>query len=513
MSVWYLELDDEITDAVARLRAAKDERVVLVVPPGSRIGTGRINFRLLAREAETRGLGLAVVSGDAQVRTLAASAGLAVYPTVSESEAAPVTVPTTTGAAAAAVPASRVITAGAVVTTADRTVPKPRLARFRSRRLGIIGGAAALVTLIGGGALYGAYVTIPRARITLVQTAHQLDQLRLTLTVDPDQATDASNGVVQGQWLAVPVSVEGTVTATGTAAPLTERARGTVTFTSHSPNPIPVPDQSVVRTTNGISFQTQGGIVVPPGESMDVPVFAEQSGVGGNVDARTITIMSDELRSTLNNGTVINKEPTTGGKSEQQVMALESDYVAALSGLTAQLDTALRQGAAAPPGLPSDGLAYPSTVLPGAVTTEPRKEVVVGQPVPTQRLVASMTGSVLTASASEIQSVAAQMLREQVPQGTVMVPNSIRVDTGAPEMADNGIVTYHATATGTAYDQGLDPDSLKARVKGMTVSAAQVILDRLGTATITLSPDFMPTLPDDPARIDLTITPLEGTPP
>ena len=32
MSVWYLELDDEITDAVARLRAAKDERVVFVVP-------------------------------------------------------------------------------------------------------------------------------------------------------------------------------------------------------------------------------------------------------------------------------------------------------------------------------------------------------------------------------------------------------------------------------------------------------------------------------------------------
>ena len=93
MSVWYLELDDEITDAVARLRAAKDDRVVLVVPPGSRIGTGRINFRLLAREAETRGLGIALVSGDAQVRALAASAGLAVFATVSESEAAPTAQP------------------------------------------------------------------------------------------------------------------------------------------------------------------------------------------------------------------------------------------------------------------------------------------------------------------------------------------------------------------------------------------------------------------------------------
>ena len=76
MSVWYLDLDDEITDAVARLRAAKDDKVVLVLPPGSRIGTGRINFRLLAREAETRGLTVAIVSSDAQVRALASTAGL-----------------------------------------------------------------------------------------------------------------------------------------------------------------------------------------------------------------------------------------------------------------------------------------------------------------------------------------------------------------------------------------------------------------------------------------------------
>ncbi len=49
----------------------------------------------------------------------------------------------------------------------------------------------------------------------------------------------------------------------------------------------------------------------------------------------------------------------------------------------------------------------------------------------------------------------------------------------------------------------LDQDALKDRIKGMTVSQAHVILDPLGQATITLSPDFMPALPDDPSRIDL----------
>ena len=88
MSVWYLDLDDEITDAVARLRAAKDDKVVLVLPLGSRIGTGRINLRLLAREAVTRGLTLALVSGDAQTRALAASAGIAAHATIADAERA-----------------------------------------------------------------------------------------------------------------------------------------------------------------------------------------------------------------------------------------------------------------------------------------------------------------------------------------------------------------------------------------------------------------------------------------
>ena len=47
----------------------------------------------------------------------------------------------------------------------------------------------------------------------------------------------------------------------------------------------------------------------------------------------------------------------------------------------------------------------------------------------------------------------------------------------------------------------------------MTISEAHGILDQLGTATITLSPDFMPTLPDDPNRIVLNLTPLGSTQP
>src|ERR1019366_9097804 len=86
-NVFYLDVDDEITSAAARIRASQDPRVGLVVPPGSRIATSRSNFRLLAREALERNRTLSIVSTDPAARALAASAGLPVYATVAECEA------------------------------------------------------------------------------------------------------------------------------------------------------------------------------------------------------------------------------------------------------------------------------------------------------------------------------------------------------------------------------------------------------------------------------------------
>src|SRR3954468_328803 len=84
----YLDVDDEITSAAQRIRNAPVTKVALVVPYGSRIATSRMNFRLLSREAVVSNRRLSIVSGDAAARSLAASAGLPVFGTVPEYEAA-----------------------------------------------------------------------------------------------------------------------------------------------------------------------------------------------------------------------------------------------------------------------------------------------------------------------------------------------------------------------------------------------------------------------------------------
>jgi hypothetical protein len=85
----YLDVDDEITSAAARIRSSTATKVALVVPYGSRIATSRMNFRLLSREAVVSNRRLSIVSGDAASRALAASAGLPVFASVAEYEGAP----------------------------------------------------------------------------------------------------------------------------------------------------------------------------------------------------------------------------------------------------------------------------------------------------------------------------------------------------------------------------------------------------------------------------------------
>ena len=83
----YLEVDDEITSAAARIRTSEATRLAVVLPYGSRVATSRINFRLLSRDALTHEKRLSIVSGDPATRALAASAGLPVFSSVAEYEA------------------------------------------------------------------------------------------------------------------------------------------------------------------------------------------------------------------------------------------------------------------------------------------------------------------------------------------------------------------------------------------------------------------------------------------
>lgn len=152
MAIFYLDIDDEITSAAARIRGTQDLVVVLVLPAGSRIATSRINFRLLAREAQQRSRRLTIVAPDASARALAATAGLPAFASTMEYEsslaqpasvreeaAAPATVPAVGVAIQPPAPAPD---AGPAVAQARRLTPDELAARDVALAGGVAGGAS-----------------------------------------------------------------------------------------------------------------------------------------------------------------------------------------------------------------------------------------------------------------------------------------------------------------------------------------------------------------------------------
>jgi len=132
--ILYLDVDDEITTAAARVRASEGTRVGMVLPYGSRLATSRINFRLLARDATLNGKRLAIVASDAATRALAASAGLPIFASVAEYEAANDAERAARGSGSEPEPASAAPDVAAAGAGAAVAGAAPSSVRSRSRR-------------------------------------------------------------------------------------------------------------------------------------------------------------------------------------------------------------------------------------------------------------------------------------------------------------------------------------------------------------------------------------------
>jgi hypothetical protein len=494
MAVWYLDNDDEITDAVARMRDTGDEHVVFVVPPGSRIATGRINFRLLAREAGQRDLGLAIASPDEQVRALATSAGVLSAATPDAAEAAlergdPPPDPTPD------------------VETAPAAETRPAM--------GVEGGfwnrgrvtVATLVVL--GLAVVGGYVgleTLPTAEITVVPRSAVLGPITVEVVADPAvEAVDPERGRIPAVELAIPLAVAGTFEASGTETEEV-RATGSVVFESARQEF----DQAIVagtrlRTPGGIEFQTTESVTLPrspdrTASSMAVAIEAVSAGPGGNVEAGAISVVpsleSQDIR-------VTNPEPTVGGLVETHPVVTAQDYDAAAVDLQNRLAGALAAYLREPADVPPELQLFPETARQGAVQLDPPASEVVGAGLDAFELAATSSATTVAVDPRLALEVIGARVQAAAPTGTRLVPETLRV-----EVAD-GVVEAAAIrfiGTGEArVSEIIDPAALAEQVAGLPIPEARAILADVGSTTVNVWPEFVSELPDDLARISVEV--------
>ncbi len=572
-AIVYLDVEDEITTAAARIRHADEQRVAMVIPFGSRVATSRINFRLLAREAVDAGRRLDIVAPDASARALATSAGLAVFASVGDFEAAlesgePAPVQPSPGTAAKRPPdaaggapapgagpggvrsggtargrgaSSR--PAGGQMPLLDDTEPvagaitapsrsaasgaalheAPAAERPRGRARGPLLAAVLVLVLVlalGGAA---AALALPSATITVTPVMDAVTPIALTVRADSSAtAVDTVNDVIPATSLDVPLTAQGEFTATGTNVTQTS-ATGQVTFDSiNTVSAIPIPRGTRVSTLDGVTFATTASVVVPratvSGSTIahglsSVGVTAVSSGPRGNVGAKAIDQVPSSyaaLQISVSNGTA-----TSGGERTETPKILAADIKAATDQLSKDLGDELASAVGDPALAPDGATVYPDTAQLGEPTYTPDtagldgKVLKAGQA--TFTLQADATATVVAVDASPLKGMGEAALRAAVTAGDQIVADSIDVVVGDGTVGEDGTVSF--TVTGSALEQHpLDAEALKAAVLGKSPDAAKAALAAYGKVDVALSPFWVSAVPDSADKVTLTIATAERPP-
>jgi hypothetical protein len=364
------------------------------------------------------------------------------------------------------------------------------------------------VALLLVGVAYGAYVFLPTASVTLRPLASQIQTQPFVVTADPNVAViDSVAGVIPAQSVTVPVHVEGTFNATGINAH-DIKAGGTVTFTSENTvNPVAIPKNTTVSTQDGTDFVTLEDIVVPKASfstgptTTDADVRAVKGGTAGNVAAGAITVVPSILQQQVIS--VSNANPTTGGKHVEDQVVSQDDYDNALTSLSGQLSTALQTALASPNAVPRGLVAFPQTAELSAGEPDQPATAIVGVVEPNFTIALDATADVTAVNESQIDQVAAARLT------SALAPGQQLVGTGVNSTHDQGTVVgdtvvYNVQASGVGF-KNPDPQSVMNSIRGKSLADARSALAALGTADISIWPDFVDHLPDQTARISIII--------
>jgi hypothetical protein len=555
VSLIYLDVDDEITSAANRIRNVTEMRVALVLPSGSRLATSRINFRLLAREAQAHAHDLFIVAPEAATRALAASAGLAVYQTVRDLEeamddgggtdtgplpvASAVTIPLDRVAppdragkphgdmarpidARTEAPAERLVeSAPAGRAAADRPygVPAGRSAgslpvvagarRRADRRSGWIVVLVAILVVAVIGGFVGAQL-LPAATIVVTPKVEPVS-LSFDVTADPKvTAPDSRAAVVPATRPTFPLEATDDFQATGRKVTET-KATGTVTFSNLDPTSAnSIPAGSIVSTRSNRQFATREALFLPKASldgltivpsTGDVAVTALRAGTAGNVAAGTITVVPPDENAQFTK--VTNKAATTGGTHTEKVIVSQKDLDTALAALTSQIDAELEQIVTEPGQILPDLTVFPDTKSRTAAVPSVDPKSLLNDQVESFSLSMTATGTITAVDESAVSALATARLRSAIPADHDLVKDSasVTVGTGA---AQGDVIVFPVQATAQQVRRVVAADLVTA-VRGKPLADARATLETYGTTTIDLWPGFASSIPTYDFRIDLTV--------
>ena len=326
----YIDVDDDITSIIGKVKAA-DQKIVALVPP-KRTGVlqSAVNLRLLQRTAEQQDKRLVLITGSSALTSLAASAGIPVAknlqskPELGEIAAldiddgddvidgaqlsvgehageTPAAVqsqpeePDTAAAVAAAIAAdssdetlaapngsasksAAPINTGKPSKKGDKSKKIPNYNKFRKRLIIIIILALALI-----GFFVWAIFFAPKATVEVhAKTTDTPVSQQLTLTTSGTTSASDSTLKIESKQTSQDVSVD--VTPTGEKN-VGDKATGTVSFSNSSTSSKTVSAGTTLSSSSGAKYTLDSAVTVPGGTVSCTTVF-NCSGTAGSASGK-----------------------------------------------------------------------------------------------------------------------------------------------------------------------------------------------------------------------------------
>ena len=389
--VIYIDVEDDITAIIGKVKDAK-EKIVALVPP-KRIGVlqSAVNLRLLARAADQAGKRLVLITSNAALGALAAAAKVPVAknlqskPELAEisaldidngediidgaqlpvGELARTADASALGAVAFSDPAiDEAVRENAAEDTARATPPLagqaprkpkskggmgvPNFNKFRKKLVLIIAGVVLLIVFLVWAMFFAARADV----IITARTTESSANAKVTLGSDATTSLAASTIKTVVQQTKKDGAVE--FEATGKKE-VGEKSQGQVVFKNcEDDEPITVPSGTAVAV-NGRNYLTQAAVTVPkgsggfggcstPGTSTPVGIAGENIGGEYNTPKNTtFTVAGHANTSATAYFTAVASTDVTGGSKKEVKVVSATDIQAASDQLTAQSTDAVKK--------------------------------------------------------------------------------------------------------------------------------------------------------------------------
>lgn len=543
----YVDIDDEITTIIDKVRSSDGRIVALVLPKRATVFQSIVNMKLLKRAADTAKKRIVLITTEANLMPLAGTVGLHVAATPQSRPEIPTAVEPAhamdldeeevadgeytadnagdrsigelsqrSGHAVPAVASDavnlddeedEVAEEEGVRSKRDRKLSVPNFNRFRMWLVLAVFGAVVL-----GIGLYFALVVMPKAAIAISTNTSSVN-------VNLNLALDTSAQKLDSAKLTVPAKSEQQQKTSSQQVATTgqkntgQTAAGTVTMTAQAcaPNlntpPDPVPAGTGI-STNGLTFITDqkatfnfdtftsGSCARYKTSSVDVT--AQNAGTKYNVTNATFTVAGRSgvsANGTANGGTdsIIHIVAQTDIDSAKQKLATQDSEA-----IKSSLEQALR----------TDGM-YPLAATFNAGDPIVTTSANAGDTADNVTVTQAVTYTMLGVKKADLDTLITNSVSKQIDSKDQTISNDGLDQLSATIGNTSGTTTQLTLQTTATVGPSIDPGSIKKQAAGKKIGDVKSMVNSIPGVTsvdVRLSPFWVSAVPSDPSKVTVTIS-------